>query len=59
MSIPTGVPLSDIPGVTPNFINPPSLAPTLITVNSVFLALMLISLSIRVYIKGIVLCSLD
>ncbi|KAF6226143.1 hypothetical protein HO133_009009 [Letharia lupina] len=49
MSIPAGVPLSEIPslqpppGVTPNFINPPTIAPALIAVNGVFLALMLVA----------------
>ena len=63
-SIAAGVPLSQIPtlepppGVTPNFVNPHSLATTLIAVNGVFVALMLIALSIRIYTKGMILRSL-
>lgn len=64
MSIPAGVPLSEIPalqpppGITPNFINPPTIAPALIAVNGVFLALMLLAVSIRIYSKGLLLRSL-
>lgn len=64
MSFPAGVPLSEIPslqpppGVTPNFIDPPTIAPALIVVNGVFLALMLVAVSIRIYCKGILLRSL-
>ncbi|KAI9836483.1 MAG: hypothetical protein M1837_003389 [Sclerophora amabilis] len=40
------------PGVTPNFENPESLATELITVNSVFVALMLIAVGVRVWTKS-------
>ena len=64
MSIPPGVPLSEIPalqpppGVTPNFVNPPTIAPALVTVNAVFLALMIVAVSIRIFSKGVLLRSL-
>ncbi|KAL9594863.1 MAG: hypothetical protein Q9179_005207 [Wetmoreana sp. 5 TL-2023] len=56
-SIPPGVPLSQIPalqpppGVMPNFIDPPSIGGTLVAVNIVFLALMLIVVSVKTYTK--------
>ena len=64
MSIPAGIPLSEIPslqpppGVTPNFVNPPTIAPAVIAVNAVLLALMLVAVSIRIYCKGLLLRSL-
>lgn len=63
-SIPSGVPLSAIPvsppppGVTPNFIDPTSYANALIVVNVVFLVIMLITLTIRIFTKGMLLHSL-
>lgn len=63
-SIPSGVPLSKIPtlkpppGVKSNFVDPPSLANAIIAVSVVFLALMLIALTVRIYTKWILLRSL-
>ena len=63
-SLPPGVPLSEIPalkpppGIKPNFVNPPSYANALVTVNAVFLTLMLITLALRLYTKGVLLKSL-
>ena len=63
-SIPPGVPLSEIPalqpppGVKSNFVDPPSYANALIAVNAVFLAFMLIALTIRIFTKSILLHSL-
>ena len=63
-SLPPGVPLSEIPagkppiGVEPNFVDPKSLANAIVTVNAVFLALMLIFITLRVYTKAMLLHSL-
>lgn len=63
-SLPPGVPLSEIPagkppaGVKPNFVDPKSLANAIITVNAVFLALMLIFLTLRIYTKAVLLHNL-
>lgn len=60
-SLPPGVPLSEIPagkpaaGVKPNLVHPPSLANADVTVNAVFLALMLILTSFRIYTKAMLL----
>ena len=64
MLIPSGVPLSKIPslqpppGVTPNFINPPSIANAIITVSRLFLVLMLAAVSMRIYTKGVIIRTL-
>lgn len=39
------------PGVRPNFVNPPSYESTIVALEGVFLALMLIALSVRVYVR--------
>lgn len=43
------------PGTTSNFVNPKTVAPGLIAINAVFVPLMLISVAIRVYVKGSIL----
>lgn len=56
-NLPSSMDLSQIPagrpppGVVPNFKNPESLADSVIIVNSIFLALMLVFLTIRIYTK--------
>ena len=40
------------PGVVSNFVNPPTLGPTLIAINAVFLPLTMIAVTIRIYVKG-------
>lgn len=63
-SLPPGIPLSEIPagkppaGVEPNFVDPNSLANAIITVNAVFLALMLIFITLRIYTKAMLLHAL-
>ena len=48
-----GIPaLSPPPGVISNFINPPTVAPSLIAINGVFLPLTIIAVTIRIYVKG-------
>lgn len=64
MSLPPNADLSKIPamkpppGVTPNFINPPSIGNTIIVVNVVFLTLMLGFVILRIYTKGVLTRSL-
>ena len=59
MSLPSNADLSKIPamkpssGVTPNFINPPSIGNAIIVVNVVFLTLMLGFVILRIYTKGV------
>ena len=61
MSLPPGTDLSKIPalepppGVIPDFVNPPSLAKTLIIVNVIFMVLMVIFVALRVYSKALVI----
>ena len=49
--IPAGVPP---PGVVPNFVNPHSNAPILITVGSVSVALMMCFVAVRIYSKAMI-----
>jgi len=46
--------LNPPPGTTSNFVNPKTVAPGLIAINAVFVPLMLISVAIRVYVKGFI-----
>ena len=63
-SLPPGIPLSQIPagkppaGVKPNLIDPDSLGGAIVTVNAVFLALMLIFVTLRIYTKAVLLQTL-
>ena len=63
-SLPPGIPLSEIPagkppaGVKPNLVDPNSLAHAIISVNAVFLALMLIFITLRIYTKSMLLHAL-
>ena len=49
--IPAGTPP---PGVQPNFVNPPSSAPVLIAVGTVFMGIMFLFAGMRFYVKVIV-----
>jgi hypothetical protein len=58
-SIPPDFPALPPPaGVQSNFIDPPSQATALICLNAIFLALMLIVVTVRMYVKGRVLHNL-
>ena len=63
-SLPPGISLSETPagkppaGVKPNLIDPDSLGGAIVTVNAVFLALMLIFITLRTYTKAVLLQSL-
>jgi len=45
--------MSPPPGVTPNFIDPPSRAGDLLVLNCVFLPIMLVAVTMRMTVKGI------
>ena len=58
MSLPPGIDLSKIPvmkpppGMTSNFINPPSIGNTIIIVTVIFVTLMLGFVVVRIYTRG-------